>query len=206
MDYKAFKMHPSCQRMVEINGSFDAHETIERMEQIVVAEMMMHMEYISDEVDEKRREEGAICGGHRACAVGSLWLAHGIRPWLSYDWDSEEGRRVIYGAQLPYVSANERAEIMDRLPQLRIAYDALNQAAMEVLEEYAEEHGYESVSQLATDMGASIGYNGAMEAMFESNLDDERDDYEMSPDDKVRMLRICARAKEIIIGMGATRA
>src|ERR1044072_1662169 len=62
---------------------FRAVWTLNRMREIVLNEMLMHGEYSTAVVDERRAEEGAVCGGRRACAVGSLWIAYGV-PFDEY--------------------------------------------------------------------------------------------------------------------------
>lgn len=86
------------------------------MEQIVDAEMLIHGEYATDViVNSKLFESGAICGGRQYCAVGSLWVGGGIK----YD------RRL----GLPGVAPYQRDAFLAHRPGLRLAYEALNEAA-----------------------------------------------------------------------------
>ena len=131
---------------------------LDNMKEIVKNDMLEQGVYVTEEVvNEKLAEQGAICGGHRACAVGSLWIGYGIRlegpqgekelpgtnDSRAYDWQS--GRR----------EPSERQEFLRTRPGLRLAYDALNEAA----DKYVEKRELEDY--LDNSFDASI------EALFE---------------------------------------
>jgi hypothetical protein len=46
--------------------------------EIAKNEMLVRGNYITGIVDDKLKQQGAICGGRQACLVGSLYLAHGV--------------------------------------------------------------------------------------------------------------------------------
>lgn len=110
--------------------------TLEGMREIALADMMHQVGYLSDEVDERRSR--AVCRGHKACAIGSLWLAAGVRL--------DEGR-------LPGVDESEREEFVRSRPKLRVALRALNEAA----EEYIKRHRI-----------SPARFDDPIEALFES--------------------------------------
>lgn len=200
MSYRMFNFYE--EDGVEVYGDYTAEETIDRMRQIVEAEMIMHMDYISDEIDQRRKEEGAICGGHRACAVGALYLAFGVVP--RYDRDNEDG--LIFNVTLPGSYAPIRTEFMQRIPELGRAYRALNTAAEQVMEEYAVKHDLNMDDVFSEDFKHAVNFNGAMEAMFEhywTEEEDERVNDGMTQGDKERMLTMLDRAQEILVMEGA---
>jgi hypothetical protein len=199
MSYRAFKYE---EEMVEVFGDFTAEETIDRMRQIVEAEMIMHMDYISDDIDMKRKDEGAICGGHRACAVGALYLAFGIVP--VYERDEDMG--TIWNVTLPGSYAPTRSQFMSRIPELGRAYRALNEAATHVMREYAIRRGTDPDDMFDVDFQHAVNFNGAMEAMFEhywtAEEEGERVNDGMTQGDKRRMLMMLDRAQEILVMEG----
>ncbi len=96
-----------------------ALETLDNVISIAKREMMVQGTYISDGVvDEKLARKGAICGGHQACFVGSLYLGAKIPikkmldPQFGFEWSS-------------------RRDIMKNRPALRMAYEAANDAAFQ---------------------------------------------------------------------------
>jgi hypothetical protein len=65
---------------------------------------------------------GPVCDGFRACLLGSTWIAHGEVPYDDY------GSLALLG-----VSESERHDFLLTRPGLRMAYDALNEVAREIL-------------------------------------------------------------------------
>lgn len=93
---------------------------LSNMRQIAKNEMLARGVYLSDEVvNPDLADQGAICGGHQACAVGSMYLAGGQRP----------KRDDTFLWTLEGVDYDERADFLRHRPVLRGAYDALNEAA-----------------------------------------------------------------------------
>lgn len=92
---------------------------IERMQEVVHNDMLIRGDYIdSRNVDEKMKESGSICGGHRVCAIGSLWIGAGIKP---------QNRRA--GWYLPHITT--RRDAFDEVPGLELAYTMLNKVSTE---------------------------------------------------------------------------
>lgn len=193
MSYRAFNFYD--EKMVEVYGDFTAEETIDRMRQIVEAEMIMHMDYISDDIDHDRQREGAICGGHRACAVGALYLAFGVIP----KYERDDG--TIWNVSLPGTYAPVRSEFMERVPELGRAYRALNTAAEQVMREYAVNHDLDPDEMFTADFRHAMAFNGPMESMFEHYWaeEDDRVNDGMTQGDKERMLMMLDRAQEILV-------
>lgn len=113
-----------------------AVKALDNMKEIVKNDMLEQGVYITESVvDQRLAEQGAICGGRKACAIGSLYIGYGIRP------DIEDGY-----AKLPGVDdtryywtggpnkPSERESFLKTRPGLRLAYDALNDAADKFVE------------------------------------------------------------------------
>jgi hypothetical protein len=127
---------------------------LEGMAQIARHEMLTQGSYIDTEVSNPRlAKAGAICGGRKHCAIGSLWTGYGVPlKWI--------GSYVF----LPGVVEAERADFMRNRPALRAAYDALNAAAVS----FADRRSLHLDSQ----------WESAAEALFEGHYQvdvDKRD-------------------------------
>lgn len=100
------KMAPG---IVSPNEVQRALQTIDGMTKFVEAEMLTRGSYVS---------EGAkgtpICGGHKACLLGSAWLAYGA--------DVRTVRRTV--------SPPQRRDYLRMNPALALVYDALNDEAL----------------------------------------------------------------------------
>jgi hypothetical protein len=130
----------------------EAREVLARMATIVKNEMLVHNEYVTDRVERPDlAETGAVCGGRRACAVGALYLAAGVRP-----------RRMEYGASLPGVLPENRRAFLRRRPALKLAYDELNAAAGRYAARNGIEHG--------EGREFAYGDSGLLEQLFEHGL------------------------------------
>src|SRR3954470_25080319 len=101
-----------------------ALEILDNMKLIVKRGRLKHDEYVSDEVaDRKLHETGAICDGRNYCMIGTLWVAGGVKPEIGWG---------IWGglnATLESVSQPDRPAFLKHRPDLKLAYDALNEAA-----------------------------------------------------------------------------
>lgn len=110
-----------------------ALDTCDGVIEIAKNEMLIPGEYIStDIVDPGLKAKGAVCGGHHACLVGSEYLAYGVR---------------INAKDFPGFSWYLRKEFMRNRPGLRLAYDAINEAA----HRYALKHWRRYVEDEITD-------------------------------------------------------
>lgn len=97
-----------------------ALSALEGMRGIVRREMCHPGAYVEADVSNPvLAAKGAICGGRKHCAVGSLWVGGGIRPKVD-----EYGDLV-----LPGVYEEERRDFLIHRPGLRLAYDSLNNEA-----------------------------------------------------------------------------
>jgi hypothetical protein len=129
-----------------------ALDALNKMSLIVRNDMLMRGEYLTpDIVDYELAKKGAICGGHKACAVGSLYLAAGVR---------RERRELAWS--LPGAYPHERPYFMASRPALRVAYEALNAAA----ERYCGRHGIDLDNYTRYD--AMTNEAGMLERLFEA--------------------------------------
>lgn len=143
-----------------------ALDTLEKFAQIVRNEMLMHGVYFdSDITNEKLAKAGAPCGGHRACAVGSLYLAYGVQ--------FNPNRCNSIDGVLPY----ERATFMKDKPTLKLIYDTLNEEAGA----YAVRKGLWHKSDLYSPDEDGDGYKPST-GMFEDLFEDY---YQGNPDDEL---------------------
>lgn len=100
-----------------------ALRTLDNMREIVKNDMLTRGEYISQSIqDRELAEKGAVCGGRRACAIGSMLLAHGDKPF-----DAGWGPLILEGSE-------DVAEYAERRPALKAVLDALNAEAEKFIE------------------------------------------------------------------------
>lgn len=100
-----------------------AIETLEGMRQIVKNDMLTRNEYVSQTiVNRKLAEQGAVCGGRKACAIGSMLLGYGVEPKRD-GWGSVS----LPGAHSPKSYSATR-------PALRAVLNALNAEATAFIE------------------------------------------------------------------------
>lgn len=144
-----------------------AIDALNGMATIVRAEMVEQGIYISEEIVDPDRAD-AICGGRKACAIGSLWLGGGIKPDILEGPSGE-----IWDVRLPGTEQSDRNDFLHPRHGLRVAYNALNESA----EAYMERHN----PSLDTQFDAPI------ERLFEGG-DVQKDD----------LLKIIRSAKERI--------
>lgn len=122
-----------------------ALETLDGLEKIIEFEALQHVGYLGD-CDVKRKKALPICKGHNACMIGSLYLAHGVRRQRDYNGDWE----------LPGIY--DQAKFVARRPALKLAYDAMNEAAGRLIKRHPD-----------WDVeGANEGYEGTAERLFEA--------------------------------------
>jgi hypothetical protein len=127
---------------------------LDGVKQMARREQLIRTTYIGQGVDEKLRERGAICGGHKACLIGSLFLAAGVQP--------TGNERVGY--ELHQAEPRSRSNSMARRPALRLAYDALNLAAERSEAKLVKEFG-------DNWWGGHAIVQGRAENLFENTLD-----------------------------------
>lgn len=128
-----------------------ALKNLDNMQEIVEGEMLIRGSYISPKIQVPERE-GAICGGRRACALGSLYLAAGIDPVLD----------DLGYSDLDNTAPSERYLEFQERPYLGLAYDAMNKAA----EAYAFENWPDWAEHTTVMWKPPMG-NGWMETVFE---------------------------------------
>lgn len=130
---------------------------LEGMEQIAERNMLIHGRYVTAEVHSPElAQSGAVCRGHKACAIGSLYLAGGVR--MTY----EKTNSGIMLANMPGVDEEDRAEFLRNRPALRAAYDALNEAADRFIKRNGVKFPYDRT------------FNASIEALFEEGTLDGR--------------------------------
>jgi hypothetical protein len=143
-------------------------EILENMRIIAKADMMEAGMYLSESVVNPGRKH-QICRGHKACAIGSLWLAGGvkIKPTIPTSRFGENW-------ELPGVDEAGRDEFLRHRHSLRMAHDVLNEASVE----YMEKH----------KLTGSPDFSDPIESLFESDefTDEER---------HIAILKIIAAAK-----------
>lgn len=133
------------------NVRTDAISTLWNMSIIAEADMMTRGLYVDEKVSEPARS-GAICGGHRACAIGSLFLGAQV-PLVHYSGRSggdilsndEVAHHIKNGdfsfwSSMPNVGVTDRYHEFKKRPYLGLAYRALNNAAMEYVIKHDEEY------------------------------------------------------------------
>lgn len=165
-----------------------ASEVLAGLRGIVEREQLDHAGYVSHEIDRELAESGALCRGHRACAVGATWLAGGIEP-TAHMFKFGTVQHVEFSMPGTGKDHNDRlAWLRDEgYHGLRTAYKALCAAA----QEHMDQRGLEIDSD-------NWGTAGALEGLFESSNpseDGEDDGYLIEPRD---MLVVIDRAEELI--------
>jgi hypothetical protein len=111
-----------------------AIRNIDGIIEIAKNEQLRNGDYIFSYINKELRDQGAICGGHAACLVGSLYISHGIKPIVS--------RGAAYSTffRLPGVQTVERQKFMRNRPGLKLAYKYINEAAKRYLDRHFPEH------------------------------------------------------------------
>jgi hypothetical protein len=111
-------------------------------------------------------EQGAICGGHYACLVGSAYIAGGVAPTMDSSpyWSDSEPRAFLRSAEI-----SNRGIFLDDHPEIAAALHALDSAAARMLavnEDYAE-NARDWLDEQGYDYGDAPGLRA--EALFEGN-------------------------------------
>src|SRR5436853_7423576 len=97
-----------------------AMRTLDNMRQIVKNDMLVRGENISQTIESRElKEAGAVCGGRKACAIGSMLLAYGDKPRFS-EWGSN---------YVQLEGTEEPSEYAANKPALKAVLDALNAEA-----------------------------------------------------------------------------
>jgi hypothetical protein len=101
-----------------------ALSTLDNMKTIAENEMLIRGTYVDTVVvnDDLR---GAPCGGHRACLIGSMFLAHDPVPKVLR---RKEGERQL-GELFDSMAPSNRVFWMESRPALRLVYDTMDEIA-----------------------------------------------------------------------------
>lgn len=164
---------------------YSAEDTLNRMREIVANEKLVHMQYVSDKRDQAAWEAGAVCGGLKACAVGSLFLAHGVQATHYPGFPGGTGYW-----NLPEAMTSSRETFMAARPELRRAYDALEVAAREKIKSLKPHHNEDQLQDWIENEEETLCVGGDLEVLFESSL--------ASDEPFEGMLGVIDRAKEIL--------
>lgn len=90
-------------------------------------EMLIHGTYVTQGVvNEELKKKGSVCGGRAACLVGSMFIAHGDMPAKP---KKSEGARVWDG-----IFSDNRDDWINQRPALKLAYQAFNTAAKNIVD------------------------------------------------------------------------
>lgn len=166
----------------------DAVRTLDGLAAIARNEQVIRGVYISQDIDEKLADQGAICQGHRACLIGSTWLAWGVKPTTAFDYYTQD---TIWN--LPNTSGG-RDEFVDDKPGLDLALRALDEAARRYVAKTPWRHfqpGFRETFEGYTDSISDEyqGYGHPAECLFEEGFVEE--DAELQR--KVRSLALAAK-------------
>lgn len=133
-----------------------ALNTLDGVIKIADNEMLIQGDYVTAEiVNPELAKKGAVCGGRKACLVGSTYLAHGVKVWREDGGLFETWRRD---------------DFMRTRPALRLAYEALNEAALRLIK---REHR-DVIAEWSYDgIGLSEPSQGWGEYFFERVLENE---------------------------------
>lgn len=130
-----------------------ALQALDGIIEIAKNDMLRQGVYLTDEVkNQELKKAGAVCGGKQACLYGSLWVSAGYRRVGS--------DRLLYG-----VASKKRERYMKDKPALKIASDALEQAAKRRIVQLDRE------SRDDIEYMAEMHFNNSFaEAYFESDV------------------------------------
>lgn len=166
----------------------EALDALSGMNSVVRNDMLVRGEYLTDfVVDDGLAKKGAVCNGHQACAVGSLWLGAGVKLKGSAE----------YGRYLPGVdSGYTRTKFLSRKPGLKLAYDAMNEAC----DRYCERNGIDLDGREAPDGEIQVMTPevGSMERLFEATYVDPAAEDDVPLLDLAELPKIIKSAREAI--------
>lgn len=166
-----------------------AIQTLDNMEVIARADMMQRGCYLTEEPVVPERQD-SVCGGHRACAYGSLMLGAGCEiGYITMDAEDYSGFTQI-GGSLPNVAPHLRHKEFEKRPWLGLAYVAMNVASYR----YGM-HVTNGDFDSQLDEGLDWGY---MEELFESQIIEEDDLAD-------EMVKIIENARQMILAGVVTR-
>lgn len=154
----------------------EALKGLDGMAEIVRAEMVAHVGYISPTVCDPSRV-GAICRGHEVCAYGAYLLGCEVEIDYSGVWP-----------ELPATDENDRPDFMAAHPAIKLGYDALHEAGREYAIRHADVLGAEAADD-GSPLDGVEDFKWLPERLFET--------YRIPPRE---LLPIIARAKAIIAG------
>lgn len=169
---------------------------------IAANEMLVQGTYVTEHVaNQELKERGAICGGRKACLVGSMYLSHGDLP-TKEEANERYGHSGFWAGifRPPY-----RPEYMADRPALKLAYDAFNTAAYEIMlsepwtrefetEEYDDDEGEYVTARIEIDVSSQHEPSeGWGEYFFEIVLKSEEDYFVRG-----QVIRVAENAKDLI--------
>lgn len=162
--------------MTNIDDTAKAISALVGMREIVENEMLVRGEYVTPVVNKELAETGAVCGGRKYCAIGSLWAGYGIQPRLANvnpssawaDFPVLDGaiEKATTSTYSPWNGVIGRSEFLAEHPALALALDHLDAVA----KEFAE------ANDLTDDIDPE--FSSIMEGLFEST-----DDHDLSRND-----------------------
>lgn len=176
--------------MTEVADKDKALNTCDGVIEIAANEMLLQGSYVTQRVmNPKLEDEGAVCGGRKACLVGSIFLAYGI----TY-------RKLLrLTDHIPSFFLEDRDWFMDERPALKLAYNAFNQAAFEVIERehqhrIAFQHDYDPrTNKYSISDRPEVPADGWAEFFFERILENHEHD-----EIREEVISVANRAKELI--------
>lgn len=146
----------------EVDTALEALLAVREVEQ---NKMLRRRVYFTEGVEEPKLAGRAICGGHQACFIGSLWLGAGVQPTVQQerDYDNYDEEHDEYGTKsvirLPHVNGFDRRIAFEETPGLKLAYDLANLSAREYLAGHPEVEPFDPTYQIGS----------IAESVFESN-------------------------------------
>jgi len=161
-----------------MNKHDKALDILDGMLQIADNEMITKGIYYKEECERPDLKD-QICGGHRACLIGSMWVAALVRPKKLEYWDELTLPGVEYG--------EDRDEFLKRRPGLRLAYNALNEAAERRLVKISPDWEKNEVDFSTNNVGADAG---PAEFLFENT------DFGTTRGDLKRLIRSAIKVVE----------
>jgi hypothetical protein len=138
---------------------------------IATKERLVRGTYISEDVDPEFK--GSLCQGHRACLIGTTWLAAKVPVEWSYDSYDDENV-----PNLPYTGHGRNRFVADK-PGLALALRALDEAARRYVKRnraslseafLSDWESYQRESAPTFMDEEYLGFGHPAEALFENGL------------------------------------